>query len=82
MSIPGGIPSLTYVSLTPGSDSLDAEDLIKSDQTLQIHEPGKDKPKTYDNLEGVFDELRVKEEVYSEIFGIGESDEIARLVYR
>ncbi|GMH56015.1 hypothetical protein TL16_g02040 [Triparma laevis f. inornata] len=77
MSIPGGIPSLTYVSLTPGSDSLDAEDLIKSDQTLQIHEPGKDKPKTYDNLEGVFDELRVKEEVYSEIFGIGESDEIA-----
>jgi len=44
---------------------------------LQIHELGKDKPKTYDNLEGVFDELKMKEEIFSEIFGIGDSEEIA-----
>jgi len=54
------------------------DDLSKHDTTLQLIEQGKDKPKEYDNLEGVYDnDTTTNDTIYSEMFGIGDSDEIA-----
>jgi hypothetical protein len=54
------------------------DDLSKQDNTLQLIEPNKDKPKEFDNLEGVYDtDTTTDNTIYSEMFGIGDSDEIA-----
>jgi len=54
------------------------DDLSKQDNTLQLIEPNKDKPKEFDNLEGVYDmDTTTDDTIYSEMFGIGDSDEIA-----
>mmetsp|Transcript_5213 Transcript_5213/g.11029 ORF Transcript_5213/g.11029 Transcript_5213/m.11029 type:complete len:1105 (+) Transcript_5213:190-3504(+) len=77
MSAPSGVPCFTYVAYTTGANELDAEDLQKQDSFLQITEPNKDKAKTYDGLEGVYDELTPNEILYADIFGIGDSEEVA-----
>ena len=61
MSAPSGVPCFTYVTYKAGASELDIEDLQKQDSTLQITEPNKDKAKTYDGLEGVYDELTPSE---------------------
>jgi len=74
--IPVGVPTSCFACIKDNGDNPD-EDLSKSDTSIQIHEPGTDKkPKTYDNLDGIFDfTLDTPEKIFEQMFGSVDASE-------
>lgn len=74
--IPHGISSYCFACIKDSDDNPE-EDLSKSDTTISITEPGKDKPKTFDNLEAIYDyTLDTPEKIYEDMFGNTDDNEM------